>query len=197
MLADLPGEDHVIGRDRRPIAPFRIRANGKGDGNAFARRPRISRRQVFDFRTAIFDRRQFRAEHADELPIRVVGRKRPQRHAEHIGFRQRRVDIGLKGRRKLDHADHQLILGMGGSRRGDRQRHCRKDGEQDGEQGEFRSHACGGYSIAGARLAGPGLDRFWRAAHAGRSFGLGCSPSGAEITPMEPELDNASGGSAE
>ena len=110
MLTDLPREDHVVDGDRRPVAPPGIAADLIGDGHArFSIRRRIRHRQT------VLDGRQLGAQHANQFPVGVDNRDRPPGHAQHIGFRQHGVDVGMKRRRILGDADHQfasVVLGQ-------------------------------------------------------------------------------------
>ena len=105
VLADLPGENDVVRRDRCAVAPDCVRVERVGHGDAV-----LAVRRLLRHRAAVFDGRQLDAQHADQFPIGVDHRDRPPDHAEHVGLGQHAVDVGMKRRRILGDADHQIVL---------------------------------------------------------------------------------------
>ncbi len=104
VAADLVGEQHVFRRHRHAVAPLCLGADRVGDIDAL-----LAIGQVDRDRKPIVDRRQFGAQEADQLPIGVVDRERPQRHSEHIAFRRHRIDVRIERRWELGDSDRQRI----------------------------------------------------------------------------------------
>jgi hypothetical protein len=106
MGADLVGEQHVLGRDRGAVAPGGVGPDGVGQGDAVA-----AVVLLLDLGQPVLEGRHLGAEHADQLPLGVVGGERTLRHAQHVALRGHGIDVGVQGRGKLGDADHQLVLG--------------------------------------------------------------------------------------
>ena len=124
VLAEFPGEDHVVGGDRGAVAPGGVGMDPVGDGDALA--------AVFaglGNGAAVPDGRQLGAEHAGQLPIVVVDRDRPQGHGQDVALGQHRIDQGMERRGELRDADSQLA-----GRRGRARRHRRRDQDRQGRE---------------------------------------------------------------
>jgi hypothetical protein len=80
-------------------------------------------------RRALGDVGQFRAQHADQVPVRVIGREGPPRHGQHIGFGHHRIDVRIEIAWELADADHQLVPRRHGRRAGHRRRKKRQPNE--------------------------------------------------------------------
>ena len=85
------------------VVPQGIETKGHGDA-------RLTLRGRLKDRRSLCDVRQFRAQHADQLPIAVVDGDRTPCEGQHIGFRQHAVDQRIEVRRELADADHQFLL---------------------------------------------------------------------------------------
>ncbi len=102
--ADLPGEEHVLRRDRDAVAPGRLGLERIGERHAdLAVGCRLTDGAL------VLQGRQLGAEHADEVPTLVVDRERPLRHAQHIGLGRHRIDVGVEVARELGDADDELV----------------------------------------------------------------------------------------
>ena len=106
MAADLVGEQHVVGGHRRAVAPGGVGLDRVGERDAVA-----AVVLLLDHRLAVLERRQLGAEHADQLPVGVVGGERPLRHAEDVALGRHGIDVRVEGRGELGDPDHQLIPG--------------------------------------------------------------------------------------
>ncbi len=151
MAADLIGEKHVVGGHRGAVAPGRVRPDRVGERDVIA-----AVVLLLDHGLAVLERRQLGAEHADQLPLGVVGGERPLGHAQDVALGRHGIDVGVEGRGELGDPDHQLVLGRP---RAPRQAEDQGQ-EQDREQPAHRRlHG----RIGGVERVG-GLHR----AHAGR-----------------------------
>ena len=121
MPSDLPGKLDIFGRYRLPVAPHGIGPDGVGDGDSL-----FSFRRFFRRREPVFNGRKLCAQHADQLPILVVGGDGAARHGQHVAFGHHRIDAGMEGGRELCNPDDQFVLGRAGTRR---QRHDYPDNQ--------------------------------------------------------------------
>ena len=79
MPPGVPCEQHVLHCDRRAVAPDRLRQQRIGDRDAI-----LAIGCFLILRPAVLISRQFRAQQADQLPVRVVNGNRPPGHGQHV-----------------------------------------------------------------------------------------------------------------
>jgi hypothetical protein len=123
VAPDLPGEDHVGAGDRRAVAPGGFGVQLVGDGNAL--RAAWCRLQL---RQAVLQAWHLDAQHADQLPVVVVGGDRTARHAVHVALRHAGLGQQVEGAGKLAEADAQLARPT-----------CLRDG---GHEGDGQEQGC-------------------------------------------------------
>ncbi len=143
MPADLPGEEHVLRRHRRAVAPDRFRPDRVGQRDTV-----LAVGGFLRHRRALFDIGQFGAQHADQLPVGVVDRERSPRHGQHIALGQHRIDVRVEIAGELADADHQFVAGRRRRRRRRAQQQQADGGRRDHRQnqhqnGAFRGHRSG------------------------------------------------------
>ena len=174
VAADLPCESHVIGGDRRAIAPGGAGLDFISDRDAL-----IAFGRGLQHRHAVLQRRQLCAEHADQFPIRIERGDRPVGHAQHHGFRHRRLDAGMQRGGELGDADGQrLVLRLKGWRRHE----CGKSG--DGR--EWTSEMHGRASTESAPVADHRRN-YRRLADAGRGVVNRAAEMAAIAIPGRPD----------
>ncbi len=138
ILADLPGEDHVLGGDGLAVAPARGGVERHAQRDTF-----LSLRQVFQLGAPVLEGRNLGAHQAGELPILVVGHHRPPRHAQDVGLGHHGVDHGVEGRRELRDADGELLVRRRLRATFARESEGEKGQENTAERSDFPGTACG------------------------------------------------------
>ena len=154
VLADGVAEEHVLGRHRHAVAPGRVGPQPVGQAHAV-----LAAGQLELLREPVLEARQLHAQHADEMPVRVIGGERPLHHRQHIALRRHRIDRGVERRWILGDADRKLV----GRARGRRPGRGRAKQQQEKRRPPHR-----GPSIARGL---PPASRQWRVSRSPRRSG--------------------------
>ena len=147
VAPNAPGERHVPRRDRHAVAPAQLRPQLEGDGHA----------RALLARQAVLQRRDFRAEQADQRVAGVVGGHGAGSEAQHVVLDEQRVDGRVQAGRELGNADHQGVSRLRG---GLEQQGGREGGESEAKHGACLHRPAIHGTRPGRRQNGGGASRF-------------------------------------